>query len=269
MLDEGVLNAPSATDARQLLLARAKVRAVVSLPETTFQPYASVKASVLVLERAGRARGPCFFARAEKVGRRPSGEALHRINAATGKLELDDDLPGIAAAWRTRGRGPADGDGSWFLGEVDAAATDARLDVPFHDPSRRRAAQALHASPHPLRDLGELCELRHDSAVPAAELEGEEVVHVGLSAIETRTGRCRPTVVPAESVKSSVRRFFAGDVLYARLRPELRKVCLAPCAGWASAECLVLVPRRTGPGLPFLLHPELLALLLRSDLAFG
>jgi hypothetical protein len=73
-------------------------------------------------------------------------------------------------------------------------------------------------------------------------------------------------------LKSSVKRFAANDILFAKMRPELRKVCLVPAGideGYASAECLVLVPRYDeGTGEPLII-PELLAILLRSDLAYG
>src|SRR5205814_2120794 len=120
--------------------------------------------------------------------------------------------------------------------------------------------------------LAELCDLRHEAVVPARDHPDEELTYLGLANIEAHTGACTPSVVRGSSLRSSVKRFAPGDVLFARMRPELRKVCLVPDGlgeGFASAECLVLVPRADpATGGPLFL-PELLALLLRSDLTFG
>jgi hypothetical protein len=98
------------------------------------------------------------------------------------------------------------------------------------------------------------------------------LTYLGLANIEAHTGACVPVVAAGSSLKSAVRRFVAGDVLFARMRPELRKVCLVPegvAEGFASSECLVLVPRAGRDGDGPVMLPELLALLLRSDLVYG
>ena len=46
--------------------------------------------------------------------------------------------------------------------------------------------------------------------------------------------------VPAETMRSQANRFYAGDVLYSRLRPYLNKVWLADRDGLCSAEFIVL-----------------------------
>jgi hypothetical protein len=147
-----------------------------------------------------------------------------------------------------------------------------RLDPAFHHPARAAAAAALRASPFPLRTVAELCEVRNEAVVPSQELPDEELTYLGLANIEAHTGRCSPEVVGGVGLKSAVRRALAGDILFAKMRPELRKVCLLPPdldEAYASAECLVLVPRRDATaGRPAML-PELLAALLRSDLAYG
>ena len=55
IIDEGVLNLSHADDVRSYVLQHFDIGAVVSLPESAFQPYASVNASILLMRK--RARG--------------------------------------------------------------------------------------------------------------------------------------------------------------------------------------------------------------------
>jgi excisionase family DNA binding protein len=288
IIDDSVLNGPSNADTRRLILERSHPFAIVSLPETAFMPFASVKASVLFLQKKGGRRPPAvrergtFFARAEVVGRKPNGAPLLRLNKATGKLEPDSDLPEILEEWRGE-RGlqpgqslPASERTFWsrIPGADDASFVNDgyRLDPPYHHPSRNGAALALQRSPYPLRSLLELCAVRNEAVIPSRDLQDEELTYVGLANIEAHTGECSPAVVPGSSLKSAVKRFVAGDILFAKMRPELRKVCLVSeeiDEGFVSAECLVLVPRADEKTGEPLMLPELLSALLRSDLVYG
>src|SRR5439155_8280415 len=126
-----------------------------------------------------------------------------------------------------------------------------RLDPAYHHPSRHEAGRALHASPYPLRALADVCTERNELVLPSKDLQDDEFTYVGLANIAAYTGDCTPALVGGTSVKSTVKRFAAGDILFAKMRPELRKVCLVPEEieeGYASAECLVLVPRPARDG---------------------
>jgi len=274
ILDDGVLNAAGNQDARALLLERADVQAVVSLPTTTFMPYASVKASVVVARKrrdgARRGRASCYFGAADTVGKKPNGEPRFRLDPATGQLALDSDLPAVLAGWRRKEDrgfrveipGPRD---------VGFTADGLRLDLAYHHPARCGAAATLVRSRHPCLTLGEICGLRRESVTPARACPNDEIVFLGLKDIEAGTGACAPGVVHGATLTTAARRFHPGDILYARLRPELRKVALVsgpPGGGLASAECLVLTPRARTDGA-WVLHHELLAAMLRSDLAYG
>lgn len=277
IIDDGVLNAPGNADTRALLLSQAELFAVVSLPEVAFMPYASVKASIVFLQKHGgssrRAMSPkgTFFAAAEQVGRKPSGDPLYQFNPVTRRLELESDLPEVLRAWR---EGSSDSRLVFWAelpseGDPEFVSALHRLDASFHHPSRRTATAMLQSSLHPLHRLSELCTLRSETVIPAEQRPDEEINYVGLANIEPHTGVISPTVVPGSTLKSSVKRFMGGDVLFSKMRPELRKVAMAPseiCDGLCSAECLVLVPSRSG-GIDFI--PEFLAYLLRSDLAYG
>lgn len=279
IIDDAVLNAPSTADARRHVLHRAHPLAVVSLPETAFMPYATVRSSVVLLERTGggAAREPTFFAEAEVVGRRSNGEPLLRVEPDTRRLVPDSDLPGILAAWRG---GAASASASRvpraFRAMVPDAADPAfaraghRLDPAFHHPARHGAAAALADARHPRRALRALVSERSDARVPAREMPDDDLTYIGLADIAPGTGACTPQVVRGASLRSAVKRCLPGDILFARMRPALRKVALLSAdvrEAWTSSECLVLTPRPAGEEPSML--PELLALLLRSDLAYG
>jgi predicted RNA methylase len=267
VLEQNVVAGRSQADARRLVLAAADVEAVVELPARTFQPYASVRTSILVLRRrARRAGGETFFARAVGMGGR-NGDGTPR--AADGRGGARDDLVAIAEFWRRGGRCREGVDCYRArLGPDDLAEHGARLDFRFHHPARRRAAERLARSPHEVVPLGELCEVRNESIRPSADVGAPLFAYVGLSDIEPHTGRVRPRMVPPASVRGPVLRFEPGDVLFSRLRPELRKCCLVDGAaggGHVSSECLVLAVRGGRDGRP-VVEPALLAELLRSDL---
>lgn len=288
IIDDGVLNSPSNTDTRHLILNQSHPLAVISLPDTAFMPYASVKASILFLqkkheEKRDTAEGNLtLFAHAEVVGRKPNGDPLLRHVQTTGRMELDSDLPEILGVWKAGSSAttpqPVWSGGNCFWTKLPPTedtsfAKDAfRIDPAYHHPARRRADESLQSSRHPLRPLKELCELRNEVVVPSKGLQEEDVTYLGLANIESHTGVYTPILVDSSSLRSSVKRFVSGDILFAKMRPVLRKVCLIGDdvdEGFASSECLVLTPR-TNPetGVPIML-PRLLAILLRSGLIYG
>src|SRR5690606_38473071 len=84
------------------------------------------------------------------------------------------------------------------------------------------------------------------------------------------TGRAVQEPTAANSLKSAVKRYEPGDILFAKMRPNLRKVSLMNFdeGGYASPECMVLRPVLNAEGTP-LVDPVTLAALLRSDLIYG
>ena len=288
IIDDGVLNGPSNIDTRRLILERSHPLAIISLPDTSFMPYASVKASILFLrKRSSCIKGlqedpPTFFAQADTVGRKPNGDPMMRHDFDTGQMVLDSNLPEILEAWRNSNpsreepAGWTNGRCFWIKvptpGDKSFNRDGFRIDPAYHHPARNRADEALRASPHPLKFIGEICAMRNQGVIPSDDLVEEEMTYLGLANIEALTGRYSPNLVTGLSLKSSVKRFCAGDILFAKMRPELRKVCLINNElgeGFASAECLVLTPKMDPEtGNPFIL-PDLLAILLRSDLVYG
>jgi hypothetical protein len=285
IIDDSVLNGQANTDVRKLILERSEVLAVISLPETTFMPYATVKASILFLQKQRNSGGHVqdrmtFLAEAEHVGKKPNGDPLFEVNSGTGKIELLSDLPEIVRAWESGENGDnliENGSRAFWaripsVNDENYRRDNYRLDLAYNHPSRLQATEALKNSPFPLMALRDVCDERNEAVVPSNDLKEEEMTFIGLANIEARSGICRPTIVGAKAIKSTVKRFIAGDILFAKMRPELRKVCLVPNEfeeGFASSECIVLVSKldsRTGK--PIMMQ-RFLELLLRSNLVFG
>ena len=77
IIDEGVLNLPSTDDVRHFMTEHFDIKAIVSLPESAFMPYATVNASILFLQKKGKGKGKSFatfFAKAENIGRKGNGD---------------------------------------------------------------------------------------------------------------------------------------------------------------------------------------------------
>ena len=288
VIDEGVLNSPSNTDTRRLMLERSHLLSVVSLPDTAFMPYASVKASILFLQkkpaasRSIRKDIPTFFAQADSVGRKPNGDPMIYHDPDTGEAVPDSDLPKILTAWHTGSRDaqvlPGLPKGQYFWTDVPGIENTSfqrsgfRVDRAYHHPTRNHADEALRASCHPLKPVREISDLRNEGFIPSKDLHGEEITYLGLASIKSHTGEYLPTQVNGSALKSTVKRFVSGDILFAKMRPELRKVCLIGDdvdEGFTSAECLVLTPKREPETCSPIMLPELLAILLRSDLVYG
>ncbi len=281
IIDDGVLNGPSNADTRHLILSQSDLVAVVGLPETAFMPYASVRASILFLQKHGgrqrrllNAKGT-FFARADEVGRKPNGDALLRVDPTTRHLLLASDLPQILNAWMENKDSTQGHRFFWTqipsIDDSEYSNDKWRLDSAFHHPSRQISYDALRKSPYPTMTISELCDIRNDTFIPSTDFEDDDITYVGLANIEPRTGILEPKVVLGRTLKSTVKRFESGDILYAKMRPELRKVSLVQdnvSEGFASAECVVLIPRKSPSG-HWLFEPELMAELLRSDIVYG
>lgn len=296
IIDDGVLNGSGTADVREHILRRCVLRAVVSLPEVAFMPYASVKSSVLLVTKKSSpddVQGPVFMATSDNVGRRPNGDPLYSDHRdASGQPLLLDDLPGVMSAWTeyvAHGRsGIAELSPKVFEcpPEEVELGTDAgvpRLDVQNHHPSRALAETLLGKSPFPVFRLGELVAVRNVSANPSVQDPEDMWRFVGLANIAPTTGYMSAQDTAGSQLKSSVRLFRGGDILFAKLRPELRKCAVVPIEedeGWATSECLVMrtlldcagdpeLADKAGADAPASVDREYLAIILRSDICYG
>lgn len=86
--------------------------------------------------------------------------------------------------------------------------------------------------------------------------------YVGLENIESMTGRLVDyRERPCEDIKSICKKFYKGDILFGRLRPNLNKVFFNNVIDWGecSTEILVLQPNQN------IVEPLFLSELLRSE----
>lgn len=277
IIDEGVLNGNSAEDVRRFISDNFEIQAIVSLPETAFMPYASVNASILFLRKPKtKAISPhqTFFGKAEKIGRKSNGDD-DLIYELDGKARLNSDLPEILDLFRRHSVGDSfDASELAYTAEVQKNLSEDprgwRLDFRFHHPTRKESQKLLDSSERILVSLADLCEERNVTVVPSKELEGQVILYTGLANIEADVGIAHQVPTPANSLKSVVKHFEPGDILFAKMRPGLRKVALMDGdeGGYASPECVVLTVRTDATG-QWSIDPLLLSVLLRSDLVHG
>jgi type I restriction enzyme S subunit len=87
--------------------------------------------------------------------------------------------------------------------------------------------------------LGDVCEQRSEIVQPSAN---NKEPFVGLEHIASGETRLR-NFAQSTDVKSAKFRFYAGDILYGKLRPYLDKAVLADLNGICSTDLLVLKPK--------------------------
>lgn len=276
ILDEGVLNLSHATDVRHFITEKFDIKAIVSLPDTAFMPYATVNASILILTKRSTTDNNCavFFAKAETVGRKPNGDDDIHYNS-DGTSQLKSDLPAILKAWQEHCAGQNIPDTpKLFVADVSSNLSDSsnghRLDFQYHHPSRRISQKLIANCAYPLRRLSDICTERNTTVIPSKELADTVIRYTGLANIEAETGLAEQAATPANSLKSAVKVYHRGDIVFAKMRPNLRKVAYMDFSesGYVSPECAVLTVKKTANG-ELIIDPIILSVLLRSDFIFG
>lgn len=89
--------------------------------------------------------------------------------------------------------------------------------------------------------LGEVVSLARRLNVKPEDIDPQRA-YVLLEHITPGTGEVSPVVAGTAYIRSPKASFQAGDVLYGKLRPNLRKVCVAPEDGYCSTDILPLRP---------------------------
>ena len=110
----------------------------------------------------------------------------------------------------------------------------------------------------------QISEIANEStkAVLPRELDGEQVLYVGLENVEPITGS--PIELNPQNksnIRSRSKIFTANSILYGRLRPYLRKALISGDeipSGICSTEFIILIPKQDK------VHPEFLRLMLVS-----
>ena len=240
-------------------------------------PYANVNASVLFLKKADKAHirtASTFYAKAECVGRKGNGDDDY-IYEENGIARLNSDLPRIIELYGSyRESGEVETVELAYATNIATICPEEddswRLHFRYHHPSRKVSRELLARAKGQLLTLVEICEERNQTLIPSTELEDTTILYTGLAHIEAHTGIAHQVPTPANSLKSAVKRYEPGDIVFARMRPNLRKVALMEFAegGYVSPECFVFRVRTNKEGRP-IIDPLLLSALLRSDLVYG
>lgn len=129
------------------------------------------------------------------------------------------------------------------------------------DTGRWRAAVHLHGDEeisslkYQVKPLADVVQ-ESTTASPPHEFRGGRFHYIGLEHVEPISGDpIDVSVVGPDEVRSRSKVFMRGDVLFARLRPYLRKVLLVEeplLEGLCSTEFIVLRPRGTAVSASFL-----------------
>ncbi len=276
ILDDSILNGSANEDVRRHILNTCYVEAVICLPESSFKPYASVETSILLLRKKGniseQQNSGVFFAKANKVGRKSNGDPLFKRDL-NGKLILDNDLENILNAWKafkSAGNLTPLSLENCFICSANQfnknRKTANRIDYLFHHPSRYEAEQLLSNSNYPIRRLKDIIVKRNDSLVPNVVDPLNSWRYVGLANIEANSGQYDVINVFGNQVKSAVRRFKFNDVVFSKLRPELRKIFVSKEEedAYVSSECFVFQVIDNEK-----VKEDYLAFILRSDIVYG
>ena len=274
IIDQGVLNAGSNSDVRKFILDHFRILAVIDLPETAFMPYANVSSSILILQKvlSPVEQKGVFYAKSSKVGRKSNGDDDY-IYESSGKASLNSDLHIIVENWIKYRNGDTAFDDICYIADVSANLENdksLRLDYAFHHPFRNESKETLERSVYPLLTLAEICDERNESYIPATDSNATTILFTGLANIESLSGRAQQVVTPAASIKSAVKRYEPNDIVFSKMRPSLRKTAIMRFeeGGYVSSECVVLTVRKNEEG-SYVVDPELLSTILRSDFVYG
>lgn len=271
VIDDGVLNHPSNEDVRNLVIKNTELLAVISLPITAFMPYASVEASILILRKSQKPKTVnTFYARAENVGKKTNGNEDY-IYDNNGQEKLNNDLVAIQALWEAHldGSEIKNSDFCYLSNIFETFQIDdnhsMRIDFAFHHYSRGLVRTALEKHSNKLVNLSEVCSEINEPLTPIKDLPEQTILYMGLANINSNSENYTQSHVPTNSIKSTVKRFEKGDVLFSKMRPNLRKCIVVDRGneGYCSSECVVLRPNRK------LIDGRLLSTILRSDFFYG
>ncbi|MBM4864613.1 N-6 DNA methylase [Vibrio parahaemolyticus] len=272
IIDNSVLNGKANKDVRDLIIRNCEVVAIINLPEETFKPYASVQSSILLLRKTKQPNNEVktFFASPEKVGKKGNGDADY-IFDDNGNEVLNSDLTEVFDAFKSFHISSEINDCEMFYSTrisdtFKESGSDNRLDYMYHHYSRSVVSDLLKLHSDRLYKISDVCEEISDFVNPSQDLQGEYIKYTGLSNIEANSDIFYQSTTHANSVKSSVKKYIYGDVLYSKLRPELRKSVASKFDdGVCSSECFVFRIKDEFSCLT----PDLLAAILRSDFVYG
>jgi len=270
VIEESILNNNGNEDVRRFITKNTIIESVISLPDTTFMPYATVKTSILVLRKritTNDIQQDVLMCNVEHIGYAPNGDPLFSDDRdLSGKLKLLSDLPETISIWQQfNQKRKIENNEQYFVTRPSIEELNQRLDTLFFHPAKQIAFELLAKSKYSLLRLGEIVSVINKMIVPQFEYPDDLVRYIGLANIKPFEGTYFVSEVLGEKIKSAVKVFEPNTVIFSKLRPELRKVVYINAEeeqGFASSECYIFKAS-------IKILPQFLAIMLRSDLVYG
>lgn len=204
---------------RALLVGKADVEAVISLPSVAFAAAGtSTKTSVLVLRRHALAQSNSrgtFFAIADHVGFEVVTRSGQRRRTRTAANDLDQIAADFVQAQRH------------VSGKPGIGTSDLRWDAGYHAELPKASRQLAEAEGATV-PVSELADLVTDRVAPGRN-SNDEFCYIEISDVDPRTGLIDYKLMSATEAPSRARkRVRAGDVLVSTVRPERGAIGVVP-----------------------------------------
>ncbi len=200
LLPHSILANPTHARLREWMAERFVRRAIISLPEGVFRPFggAACRACIVVLDKRPAEVRPWRCAVVTNPGYDPARRVYRRTEP--------DELAGLRLALR------------------DDALPTAPADAPSWLPQSFERAHGIGPGV-PRQPLGGLVTVKPSAARPEP---GEAVTEIDLADVDKLTGEVRAARVRwGEELKGGKTAFSDGDLLFARMRPNLNNVAMA------------------------------------------
>lgn len=283
VIDESVLNSGKTGDVRKYIRDNANIKAVFSLPNTTFLPYATVKTSIIVLEKKHENElsndESVLYYEILNTGRKPNGDIDFKKNS-TGEKVVNSDFSEAVNVFKKKLSNISVEDTNNSHTEVSNSEfmiqarennvrdwKESRIDMlPYH-PMVKNSNMTLSQAKH-IMELKEIVSIRSER-INSINYPNRIFNYIGLANVEKEIGEYEVEEVFGDDIKSTCNKFYAEDIIFARMRPELRKVAVIDDninEGICSSECAVIYINDEYVNK---ISVHYLAWILRSDLFYG
>lgn len=254
---------------RKRLLGERALHAVIELPVGVFRPYTDIRTAILFIDKSRYSEsitmvrvdndGYSLNHKRSVLSANDLPKALELLKTGSGRVEHVQVNPetleeGALSLVPSRYLTPLDLDDKKVIARPEALSfLQSRLNS--LSSSKPDLSRILDSSPTALRPLESLVTVIRQPAEPWDISSDTRVVL--LEHVEKDTGLYSSVDAQSIETKSNKLRFRPGDIVFSKLRPNLRKCFVAEESGVASSDSIVLRP----------IEPDcsyLLAALLRS-----
>lgn len=282
IVDDSILNSTQNSEIRKFINETCQIISVISLPNHAFQPYASVKTSILILKKITKEINEdtdILMVNISNTGRKSNGEILYKKERINGVRVIESDLSECLNIFNSFLRKEEIFSSllSWkiSLSSLKLSAKEdgyndwqySRLDTTRYHPLLLKAYSAIENTDYPKVKIKDVVNVRNDKVVPSLFPE-KEFNFISLSDIEKNNGLWTFQRVFGDSIKSSQNKFKPHDIIFSKMRPNLRKVAYInkTIDGICSSECLVIYINEKFQNQ---ILPEFLCWVMKNDIFYG